>query len=169
MTVNHESAFFAWANRPVICLGRAGVGSGAGRIKSGDRIWRRTVGILATNAQFIFVIPFDRKGTYWEIAHLKQYKLLSKTIFIRPPWYPDPLWETTRQALINDIELPCGRERSNAGLGPFREGLMFTLDDAGRVKEERGYSLADVDDVRKGVHVLMWFRSEQIRRGIKGV
>lgn len=70
----------------LVALGRPGEQVGAGRIPSTNETWKDNFLALARNAQGIFILPSQRKGTKWELDQIWQSEeLLGKTIFLVPP------------------------------------------------------------------------------------
>ena len=69
----------------VVALGRPGEHRGAARILTTDTEWQTELALLAKAAKLIVIIPANKQGTLWEIAHLKENRYASKTIFVMPP------------------------------------------------------------------------------------
>ena len=69
----------------VVALGRPGEHRGAARILTTDAEWKSEVALLAKSAKLIVVIPANKPGTLWEIAHIKDQGFIQKTIFLMPP------------------------------------------------------------------------------------
>lgn len=69
---------------PLIALGHKGENIGAGRVECNEIDWKKKLKKLAQKAKYIFIIPFNTKGTLWEIDFIKKYKIIDKCIFLMP-------------------------------------------------------------------------------------
>lgn len=121
----------AQALRPtanVIALGRPGEHRGAARVLTTEAEWQGELALLAKAARLIVIIPANKPGTLWEIAHIKEHGYLGKTIFIMPPsdqgFYVTAQrdvtseWQAARDACANlGVSLPAHLDN----------GAMFTL------------------------------------------
>ena len=115
---------------PLIALGRPGEAIGAGRIQTRDEMWQADILRLLDAASFILLIPSHRQGTLWEIDRLKERCLFGKTILVMPPELRiedcrySEIWSRAVKALDeNGVYLP----------EHFSQGLLFQLDDRGRL------------------------------------
>ena len=59
--------------------------SGAGKVKSDDRDWKKLISLLSIHSLAVILIPSERPGTLWEIKMLRDSGLLPKTVFVMPP------------------------------------------------------------------------------------
>lgn len=131
-------------------LGRPGENVGAARIKVADSDWQADIQQLISYAGGILLIPSAHEGTRWEIQHLKEQNLLSKTVFIMPPanrQFDWPLrWKQASESLRGlSIVLPEYQPR----------GLLFTIDSAGHLKDARMFPLFYRRSLRKSVRHLL--------------
>ncbi len=58
--------------------------SGAARLRSTEETWQAEILRLCEHAEGVFVVPFDRKGTAWEIEMLVTNDWLNKSFFVMP-------------------------------------------------------------------------------------
>ena len=131
-------------------LGRPGENVGAARIRVADAEWQADIQQLISHAAGILLIPSAHAGTRWEIQHLKEQKLLSKTIFIMPPanrqfdWLLR--WKQASASLLDlSITLPEYQPR----------GLLFTIDSAGQLNDARMFPLFYRRSLTKSVKHLL--------------
>jgi hypothetical protein len=150
---NELESFLALAlekQGPVVALGVPEEAIGAARILDGEASWKADIQMLLRRAAGVLVLPSAHEGTKWEIQFLKQENLLSKCVLLMPPrtrqfdWRSK--WEQAAQALQQySITLPEYNER----------GLLFTLDEAGKVADARVFSLFQRRSLRKSVVALL--------------
>lgn len=117
---------------PLVGLGRRGVGLGAGKIETDDATWREKVAMLAKAAKLILIVPGASESVQWELNHLLDNGLLTKTVFFMPPS------TGPSSPSIDWTELV----RVNAAMGlhlPDREGraCCFLMDVSGRHVRKR--------------------------------
>ncbi len=72
-------------NAELVAIGKKTNGFGAGIIWARDIEWFHVFKNRAKKALLIFVLPSYHKGTFREIAYLKEEELLNKCLFIMPP------------------------------------------------------------------------------------
>lgn len=120
-------ALAQWA--PVIALGQPGEVWGAGRLQVDEQEWQGVMEFAFGAADIILVVPGDQPGIKWELNLLKSKALLSRSIFVRPPWsrmFNDDWWERVTEAMaMAGLSAPDGLGR--------REGSFFMLDDEGNL------------------------------------
>jgi hypothetical protein len=70
---------------PLVALGREGdIHEGAGRITVPTEDWQEAITRLASHAAILVIVPSARQGTLWELKHLADNGLLSRTLFVMP-------------------------------------------------------------------------------------
>ena len=83
---------------PLVGLGRTGeLDEGVARVVTTDDDWRKTVLALASNAEFIVMLPLSRPSTTWELKQIVESHQLHKTMFIMPEFpyeTPGGVWAT---------------------------------------------------------------------------
>ena len=57
---------------------------GAGHIQAPEDDWQEHVRALVQKAAGIFIVPFDRDGTAWEVCLVKELRLLDRVVFVMP-------------------------------------------------------------------------------------
>ena len=138
---------------PLIALGHPGENVGAGRVITSDEAWMDDIAKLAAGATGILLIPSHRPGTVWEIEHLRQTGLLSRTIFVMPPesrrfnWRSH--WSQARRAT----------GALGAVLPEYEElGMVFTLSETDAIRGVEPFSLTIMWSLRKSILKLLWRR-----------
>ena len=138
---------------PLIALGHPGENVGAGRVITSDEAWMDDIAKLAASATGILLIPSHRPGTVWEIEHLRQTGLLSRTIFVMPPesrrfnWRSH--WSQARRAT----------GALGAVLPEYEElGMVFTLSPTDAIRGVEPFSLTIMWSLRKSIWKLLWQR-----------
>jgi hypothetical protein len=152
--ISDLEAIFALALEPegeLACLGRPGEQFGAGRAVSDDERWQVDVEMLARHAHMIVILPSERPGTAWEIAHLKEKGHLGKTIFLMPQ-------EVQLGAVsIRDVWTRTVAHYGEQGitLPEYQPtGLLFRIDGDGRIGTRRRLDLSSHRNLRKACREL---------------
>lgn len=130
-------------DQQLIGLGKPGEALGAGRVETGDDIWRETLTPLVDRAQEIYVIPGSQPGIVWELGLLRERNALKKSIFIMPPGFIAEKWQECIQvAATIGYRLP----RYN------RRGELFTIEDDGSLGAEARLGSLTAGAIRRALH-----------------
>jgi hypothetical protein len=127
--------------------------AGAGYVRSTDISWQDEVCALCQHAEGIFVVPFDREGTAWEVEMLVERGWLDKVFFIMPAASPLRGWPNPQRLSPNYRKLwKAGRVRYKAlNLPEYdKQGAMVQVGDGVRVlKVFGGWKLSTADRQRR--------------------
>lgn len=127
---------------PLIGLGRPGEAIGIARIETLDESWQDLVRPLIEGAKTILIIPAINEGTYWEVSHIINNKLLNKAAFIMPPTqHPskqsEAAWEEIEKKYKSDFNVQIPKYS--------KQGVAFTLSPS----EDESYVLNHTDLPKK--------------------
>jgi hypothetical protein len=143
----------------LLAIGDAGPDDASVHVLSDDAAWKDYVQAALAGATRIVVVPWPSPGVLWELAFLRDARMLSRCIFVMPPpLAADPetaiadRWEEVRaHARAIGLEFPGYR----AG------GCLFALSDDGAVRRWEPFWVHDVSELSRSIRVLSVAPSER--------
>lgn len=147
---------------PMIALGLPGEHLGAGRIETDDDGWQDYVRRLADAAEFIIMLPSHRAGTQWEIKHILDENLLTKSVWIMPP-------STSRNRSDSRAYWLAAQEKTREACGlnlPAYDdhGMVFSYDERLQVRNAEPLDLSSQSSLQQSVRRVLSITQSSVER-----